>query len=283
MTGFLTLASTQFVVVGLVAVSFHVLNNKLNAVSESLRRLDSKFDDQRWAIIAGAIDQLRRIEREGKASSIWNDLMGVRKELSAAAAYHYRRLTPLLDEFEKPYADFNLQKFRGESTAAIADLVALAMSRSSLGRACLMEEAHKSAHHEMVQAQEEVHRAVSAFAKGLLHYTVKQNKRWFGKSDHARLVEHVGTSIDSLGSIGALEALAVELGRPAAWYDSSLSLAIRSAWKDTHIADDAEFLLNLDSEASAREASYRVCLENHLSPDSYLEFISQQRLPSNPE
>jgi len=276
--GFLPLAATQFAVVGLVAVSFHTLNTKIDDVSKSLRRLESKFDDQRWAIIAGAIDQLRRIEREGRDSSIWNDLTGVRKELSASAAYHLRRLAPNKDAIKVSYANFQSQKFKDASREAIADLIALSMSRSSLGRALLMEGAFRSAHHEMAEAQKEVHQAAGVIASGLIHHVVKHHEHWFGSNDHRKLVTHVTSSIESSGPIGALEVVADELNRPSEWYDSPLSLRMQSTWKDDGLSDDAQFLLNLAGEASAKEVSYRQCLENQTTPDSFLNYVGQQRI-----
>lgn len=277
--GLVSGSATPFVVVGLIAASFHSLNTKISVLGESMRRLESKTDDLRWASIVGAVDQLSRIEREGRTSSIWSDLSGVRKELSASAAYHSRRLTSNLDVLKVPYySRFQLQMFKDLSREVVADLVSLSIARHSLGRALLMDGAFKSAHHEIVEAKKEIHNATTVIAPGLMYSAIKQHEGWLGSTEHSKLVEYVTRSLDVRGSIDTLETVTSEFSRPPAWYDSSLSQGIQSTWKAAGLSDDAQFLLNLTTEASAKEESYRCCMEQELTPNAYLQHIERQRL-----
>lgn len=275
---FITVAVTQVAIVGGVAISFYILNEKIKEIATSLQRLESKFDDQRWAIVAGAVDQLGRIEQSGNDSRIWRDLGGVRNDLSEAAAYHWRRLDADQTILSVEYAKFNPKEFSRVSKEALSNLVALAVSRFSLARALLIEGANRSARQEVAQAKEEIDRVVEWLSQGFLYYHLKKNAGWLPSKEHKKLAQFIQDSISNRSSRDTLHSFNEDLKRESAWFDNSLASDLRESWQKDKSHQDVEFLLSFSAEASTREKAYELCERHSLTSETYISFVVEQVL-----
>ena len=271
---FITVLATPIAVVGGIATSFYIINKKINAVATSLKRLESKFDDQRWAIVVGAVDQLQRIEHEGNGSPIWADLRGVRQELSEAAAYHWNRIEVGQTTLSAEYAKFDSKAFTHVCKEVLSNLIALAVSRFSLARALLMENVNKAAKQETTQAREEISGVVERISKGFLYYHLKKNAGWIRNSkEYKKIVSFIQNGISQQSAQNTLRTFYEVLKREPAWFDNSLVSDLRESWKEDESNQDVEFLLSLSAETLTREKAYELCEKNKLTPETYVNFV----------